>query len=246
MDCEGFNDIVSTFNKNVTEAYNVAAPKKIKQIAARQKMPWFTLDCLAQKRIVRRRERIWLKYSKQHQWEAYKRERARYRNILNYNKKCFITRKIKDCGRDHKKLYSLVRNLTTSEKENHLPKDISDEDLSNKFATFFLEKIKKIRDMFTDAEIYSCDERPVPLMTKFAPVTSTHIRKTIVQMKTKSCESDVIPTGVLKELLDYLLPTLTHVVNSSLCQSGFHKTWKCAIIRPLQKKIGNNYELKNY
>ena len=142
------NDTVTKFNLEVSNLYNRLAPQKVKQITKRPKMPWFTHECLIQKRIVRRREKIWLKYSEQHQWEAYKRERARYRNIINYNKKCFVTKRIRDCNRDHKKLHALVSNLTSSEVVNRLPDSSSDQKLADDFADFFLQKIQRIKGTF--------------------------------------------------------------------------------------------------
>ena len=57
-------------------------------------------------------------------------------------------------------------------------------------------------------------------------------------MATKSCEMDVLPTTILKDNLDYLICLLMKLVNTSLKQGVYAKSWKTAIVRPLLKKTG--------
>jgi len=52
----------------------------------------------------------------------------------------------------------------------------------------------------------------------------------------KQCDSDPIPTWLLKECSSVLVPTITNVVNLSLTSGQFHPTLKESIISPLLKK----------
>ena len=64
---------------------------------------------------------------------------------------------------------------------------------------------------------------------------------------TKSCRLDPIPTWLLKENLDHVLPLLTSIVNQSLSTGTFPKGAHSAIIKPLLKKPSlDQNELKNY
>ena len=65
-------------------------------------------------------------------------------------------------------------------------------------------------------------------------------------MKTKSCESDCIPTKILRELLETLLPSITRIINLSLKDCKFPRHWKSAIVRPLLKKENLDHIYKNY
>ena len=67
--------------------------------------------------------------------------------MLKESRKTTWTEKISDCGMDAKKLYALINNLNNNTKNNPLPKSQSDERLANKFAQYFISKIKSIRDM---------------------------------------------------------------------------------------------------
>ena len=55
-----------------------------------------------------------------------------------------------------------------------------------------------------------------------------------------------MPTKLLKEILDTVLPIITKIINSSLEQGTFAARWKTAIIRPLIKKAGLDLTANNY
>ena len=65
-------------------------------------------------------------------------------------------------------------------------------------------------------------------------------------MPTKSCESDVIPTSLLKETLPALAPLLVKSFNISLEHGIFASHWKVATIRPFLKKAGLDLNSSNY
>ena len=51
-----------------------------------------------------------------------------------------------DAVKDTKMLFSLIKMMTGSKKPNLLPLSTSDKELAEEFATFFMNKIKKIWD----------------------------------------------------------------------------------------------------
>ena len=65
-------------------------------------------------------------------------------------------------------------------------------------------------------------------------------------MPTKSCESDVIPASLLKEILLAMAPSLAKIFNISPEHDIFASYWKVAIIRPLFKKSGLDLISSNY
>ena len=117
--------------------------------------------------------------------------------------------------------------------------------LAEDFASFFLEKIQKIRDKFEGIPAYQPKHMAVPQLVKFPPFSQKEIKKLIMSMKTKSCELDVMPTNILKQIIDNCLPAVTKLVNLSL-EQGFAEDWKTAIVRPLLKKIGLDLIFKNF
>ena len=84
-------------------------------------------------------------------------------------------------------------------------------------------------------------------MTDFASFTSKELRRIIMNSPSKSCSLDPIPTFILKEVIDILLPFLTVMCNASLQEGLLPVSQRHAIITPLFKKQSlDPTELKNY
>ena len=125
-------------------------------------------------------------------------------------------------------------------------------------ATFFSNKIKKIEDQlkevqskrysFTDtclAQSSSINENSI--LRSFLPVTEENIRKLISSSASKSCILDPIPTYLLKECLDTLLPIITRIINLSLQSCTVPDSFKTAAVTPLLKKASLDSNcLQNY
>ena len=218
---------------------------KTTKLATRKKVPWYNEQVFQQRKIVRSRERAWIKYGEQQHWLAYKRERNRYKNMISYLKQNVITSKIVRAKGNVKDLYSIVNNITEHVGGNPMPEK-DDQTLADEFADFFLEKIRKIRDLFIGIEPLDPPLQDSPSMIKFSMLTEAHVKSVIMSMKTKSCELDPMPTHLLKSELDVFLPSLTRLINLSLDKGVFSETWKCAIVRPLLKKTGLELIYKNY
>ena len=52
--------------------------------------------------------------------------------------------------------------------------------------------------------------------------------------------------GILKQILDACLPVITQIVNLSLTNGEFCKSWKVAVVKPLLKRHGLDLISKNY
>ena len=86
----------------------------------------------------------------------------------------------------------------------------------------------------------------VPLCT-FKPVSESVVKNLILKAAPKTCQLDPIPTPLLVEYLDTLLPSLIALVNSSLSSGVFLEGFKTALVTPLLKKKSlDQNELKNY
>ena len=152
-----------------------------------------------------------------------------------------VSNLIMECDRDIKKLYQVIYNMTGKHSINPLPNSDSDKNLANDFASFFINKIRDIRDQLN--EYPNCDSgvdskaTSMPL-SKFSQMSVEDIMLIIKSMASKSCELDVVPTTLLKNKLPHIIDTLVKIINASLEQGVFAEKWKVAIVRPLLKKIG--------
>ena len=86
-----------------------------------------------------------------------------------------------------------------------------------------------------------------PKLTVFTQVTQDEIGKIISKSPIKSCLLDLLPTLVIKECIDILLPSITKLVNCSLREGLVPDGFKKAVVTPLTKKASLPVEdLKNY
>jgi len=58
-------------------------------------------------------------------------------------------------------------------------------------------------------------------LSSFQPFTVEKVRRIIMALPTKSCQLDQVPTFLLREFVDLLLPYVTAMVNASLVQVDY-------------------------
>ena len=104
--------------------------------------------------------------------------------------------------------------MTGSKKSNHLPPSTSDDELAEEFATFFMNKIRKIRDALdTHPKFKPTQHNSSKSFVNYTKLVEDEVEKIIMSMSTKSCKLDVLPTKVI--------PLLTKMVNLSLTEGLF-------------------------
>jgi len=86
---------------------------------------------------------------------------------------------------------------------------------------------------------------PPPVVTpatssiaSFCPCTQAEIRKIIMAAPMKFGSLDPVPTFLVRELIDVLLPLITLMVNASLAHGRLFASQKRATVTPLLKKPG--------
>ena len=109
-------------------------------------------------------------------------------------------RKVLECDKDTKKLYNLVNNFTGSIKSNPMPDNTPKELSTKNVADYFMGKIEKIRCELKDASTFQSSQNPnlKSKLNKSKPTTEGEVFKIIQFMTTKSCESDALPTNIVK------------------------------------------------
>ena len=114
-----------------------------------------------------------------------------------------------------------------SVRQTPLPSVHPPHQLAQVFSDYCCGKITKIRDSL-DAQApapppHIVRERSFSgtSLTQFDVVTDT-VHKTMLKMSPKTCDLDCIPTSLLFECTDDLLPALTNVINVSLSAGTNH------------------------
>ena len=196
--------------------------------------------------MVQNREQIWHKYSVPDTWKAYKVKRNVYNRLLIYKKRQLITKQVIDPKGNNKKLYKLMAHLSGARTDNPLPPHNNDESLANQFVDYFITKIDKIRDNFSQAPVFIPEATDIPTFQKFAQLTTEQVTNLIFNMQTKSCELKSHTHTHSQMSTTYPHSLITHIVNASLTSACFCKELKTSVVKPLLKKKGLDPQEKNY
>ena len=210
--------MIDVFQQELVRVLDEHAPLIGKRLQTRKPKPWFREDIKEQKQKVHRRERIWRRYREDHQWLAFKSEKKKYREMLKEAKINSVSKLIIKCGRDVKKLYQVIYNMTGKCSLNPLPNSDNDKDLADNFANYFIDKVRNIRDQLDEYPKYDPKEEakdiPMPLGI-FNQIAAEDIMSIVGSMASKSCELDVVPTSLFKAILPHLIDTLVRIINAS-------------------------------
>ena len=96
-----------------------------------------------------------------------------------------------------------------------------------------LESIHKDSDVLD--QVAGC-KQPSNYLTDFASVTKEDVGMIIRQSGSKSCCLDPVPTQIVKQCLDILLPIITQIINLSLSSSTVPTPFKITAVTQLLKK----------
>ena len=211
---------------------------QVRTVTIRPKAPWFTDDIQEAKRRRRRAERRMIKSGLCIDKELYRQECESYYECIYNARSTYLKNLIADA--DTKQLFSIVKSLSSPNQSSILPDHSSDSELANRFARFFSEKVSNVVASFTDSV-------PVPAITssaapsdrelsKFCLVSDSEVKKLIKSLPSKHCKLDPIPTWLLKDTLDDLLPVITKLFNLSLSSGHVPESFKTSLLLPLLKK----------
>ena len=226
---------------------DIHAPVKTKQLI-KPAPSWITDEYRTAKCMRRQYEPAWRRDKSSVNRSRLRRQINRCNHILNSNKGRFYRDLVSDnCG-DGKKLWQALNRILSQSNSTVLPSFVDEKSLTNRFGSFFIDKIEKIRDTFKHTRSkFLHPGKELPTFSSFQVVTDSEILKFIKEAPSKTCSIDPCPTHIVKQCIDILLPSLTKLVNLSLKDGIFPNPFKQAILTPLLKKSTlSNEDLKSY
>ena len=163
----------------------------------------------------------------------FKTAKTELRMLMAKSKADFYNSKITNS----KSLFKVVDTLL-HRKSSVLPFHASKQSLADDLAKFFQNKIDVIRrgigsHVETNADI---EDGCLASLCSFTPLSEDEVSKLIVSLSSATCDNDPMPTSLVKECLDVMLPTITRIVNLSLECGVFPSDLKFARVGPLLKK----------
>ena len=246
-----------TFDATLLAALDKHAPIVKKEIRSNRNDPWFPDIKDSLNEAKRKRRQAEKKKSKNKGVTIFSQIYSQAKNLVTSiivkAKSSYYSSQISNCS-NSKQIFDISNRILGKAQSSPLPSNLPASQLPDKFCEFFISKVSKIRSdldqLVTDSGSISdsvphCDSNLV--FDSFAPVTEEDVRKVILSSKPTTCPLDPIPTPLLIENLDILLPTITKFVNDSLVHSIFPEIFKSAVVRPLLKKSNlDKNNLKNY
>ena len=169
--------------------------------------------------------------------QIYVLQRSLVSNMIRKAKKDYLCHKIVNCDSSWK-LFHLSSQVMGKFGDTMILSNISPESLPEKFNEFFVHKIEEIRSSFGP-------DKPIPtnpaefsgtVFAEFHLVTEDFVKTVFQGMPKKSCDLDPIPTSVLYDRLDEIIPIVTSIMNKSLSSGIVRQCFKHALVKHVLKK----------
>ena len=230
---------ISPFHNVLTLLLNKHAPLTNKLIPTHTTIPWFSIELGTQKRLVRKKNRIYNKSPTEYNHSHLSLNRNI--KLLKNSKSNYYNDKFNCYKHDCKQLYKLTNKLLGRTKKIILP-DLPDIQLCSTFSDYFSDKIKLIYDnlntlnkQLPDIQLYYDCAILTPTFTVFSLPTTTEIYNLIITSKCYS-PSEPLPLLTLKKLASTIVPIHKHCIDESLITGTIPSDLKHSIISPLLKK----------
>ena len=237
---DGIDRLVDIYNSNLLDILDIHAPKKCRTVTCRPQTQWYTDDLRDAKRELRRLERRLVKNRTTINRDMFKNKCGVYKTLLVHAKTAYYREKFGNC--DAKRLFQLVKNLSSTSGGHLLPDSDSKQELATRFSLFFEKRIEAIRCKLDDNHTSLTSNAVIQTTTcsthlsNFKPVTPVDIREILKISKIKSCATDPVPACILKHCLDSLVGHIVRVINCSISLAQFPNSLKVAMIIPSIKK----------
>ena len=232
------------------------APLVERKIRTEKNDPWYDIakdaGLLEAKAQRRNAEKNYLKTGLTVFKQIYTSAKLKVASIVSKARSSYNNTQVSNCS-NIRQLYSFTNKLCGKEKCSPLPNSHSVTQLPQIFCDFFTSKITDIRKELerlanVGPSVVNSNSTPTSLSFRsFHSVSEQEVRKIITSSKPTTCSLDPIPTPLLVEFLDQLLPTITTLINNSLLSGFFPDSFKTAVVKPLLKKSSLDPNvLKNY
>ena len=116
--------------------------------------------------------------------------------------------------------------------------------LPDKFADFFFNKIRKIREQFCNNGTQKTYHRDCKSFDVFLPLNREDILDIIGNMNPTMSIMDLCNTGFLLKFKEIIVDAITTISNQSLTTGEFLDDWKVAAVKPLIKDANIRTEFK--
>lgn len=234
---------------------NCFPPTRIK-IGYKNRLHWLTEDL---KRSIKRKNALYCKFLKSKSSpdkEVYSDYKRSLRAALRRAEKAHYDQLFAQYKNNLKKSWGVIKEIICKKQTvSNTPLSINVEGIetsdpsviSQAFNKYFVNVGPSLAQSIPTSHIAptSYIETSIPTSMYVRPVTELEISNLIRDLKNSSPGPDGIPPAIIKDTVDFIIPTLTHVINLSLTQGVFPSELKNAKVIPLFKS-GDACSVNNY
>ena len=244
-----FNDVdpeklVDLYNNTLRLLLDRHAPITSKKVLFRPNVPWINGDIIKAKRQRRKAERKWRTTRCQYDLILFKKSGNYVTFPMNKARQDYYSGLISSNGND---LFKVSKNLLNITSTPVLPPHEDKQQLANEMGTFFNRKIAIIRSDLDNHSPQVCRvgfsdcNIDIPISKLF--VISVEVHDLFCASTKKTFSLDLIPTKLVFDCLDILLPVITKIINYSLEHGVLPSVWKNALVFPslISEMASNQY-----
>jgi len=197
--------LLIAYNITLSFLFNKHAPVINKFSSRKSKSNhWFTSTLHPFKSTVRRAENIWKRIQSALDWSSFKSLHNRYRNLILASKKQYYSNLVSSSD-NPRRFWQTIKKLLRRNSSSPLPTCTPASALADSLASFFTDKISKLRLSLTSSSSTSSSyhspssPKTPPDFSTFKPASESEISKILSTCPNKQCDSDPIPAWLLKE-----------------------------------------------
>ena len=228
-------DLFNIYERSMADIIDHLLPLHPARQRSHPLSPWFDGECHNLRRQSRRLERIYQRTrlpADRIAWISFVRSiHRRYREKEGE----YWEHKISSSAGDSRKLWTTFKDLLgrpRSTNSTTLPPFTATE-----YANYYESKIRSIRrdTESSPAPVFSSTDCRLETLTE---VSEADLRRLILSSPPKSSELDPVPSFLIQESIDVLLPFLTLLCNTSLREGVLPSSQKRSVISPIIKQPG--------
>ena len=209
------DELFAMYDRTLRDIAVQFAPERTVQSKLRPLSPWFDSECRAIRRNCRRLERLYRRTRSAADGQALTAAQRHRSTVFKDKRDRYWSDRIADQTGSPVKLWNtmnaiLQRDKRTADDVAPTPHD------ADTFLRYFDEKVKSVRAATASHPLPVFNSTAEVLLSTLRPCSEDEVRRLIAASPTKSCALDPIPTFLLNEMVDVLLPYVTEMINASL------------------------------
>ncbi|KAI2665842.1 RNA-directed DNA polymerase from mobile element jockey [Labeo rohita] len=223
------------FDLTCTRTLDSVAPLKLRRPKAAGE-PWLN-DCTRSlRRKCRQAERKWRKDRLHVSLDILRDSLTDYQRAVKSAKSQYMCNLVSVNSHRPQVLFNVLNRLVNPIVTPAIAPSVT---LCERFNSFFIDKISKIRSSCTAANTVTdpavCNIYSVGF-SHFEPVSLSELSKVTQALRPSECPHDSLPPKLLKSVFESVGPCILKLINSSLNSGCVPEVFKYAVVQPLLKK----------